>query len=55
MQSKTGSIAFELTTALNMAENNLGVTNERIKVLVLYGNLPKRSYSKMIIVAAKGL
>jgi arsenic resistance protein ArsH len=40
--------SLELTTALNMAENNVRLTNERLKVLVLYGSLQKRSYSRLV-------
>ncbi|KAL4891500.1 flavoprotein-like protein [Aspergillus ambiguus] len=40
--------ALELTTALNMAEANLQATNERLKVLVLYGSLRRRSYSRLV-------
>jgi arsenic resistance protein ArsH len=31
-----------------MAENNVRLTNERLKVLVLYGSLQKRSYSRLV-------
>jgi arsenic resistance protein ArsH len=40
--------SLELTTALNMAENNLLLTNQRLKVLVLYGSLRSRSYSRLV-------
>ncbi|CRG89583.1 arsenical resistance protein ArsH [Talaromyces islandicus] len=40
--------ALELTKVLNMAENELQTTNKRLKVLVLYGSLRKRSYSKLV-------
>lgn len=39
---------LELTTALNMAEANLQTTNSRLKVLVLYGSLRRRSYSRLV-------
>ncbi|PLB50052.1 arsenate resistance ArsH [Aspergillus steynii IBT 23096] len=39
---------LELSTALNMAEQNLRNTNERLKVLVLYGSLRRRSYSRLV-------
>ncbi|GMF71278.1 unnamed protein product [Aspergillus oryzae] len=39
---------LELTTALKMAENNLKNTNQRLKVLVLYGSLRQRSYSRLV-------
>ncbi|KAE8324719.1 flavo protein-like protein [Aspergillus sergii] len=39
---------LELTTALKLAENNLKNTNQRLKVLVLYGSLRKRSYSRLV-------
>lgn len=40
--------ALELTKALNLAESDIQVTNKRLKVLVLYGSLRKRSYSKLV-------
>ncbi|KAJ5111849.1 hypothetical protein NUU61_001479 [Penicillium alfredii] len=39
---------LELSTALDMAEHNLRDTNERLRVLVLYGSLRKRSYSRLV-------
>ncbi|KAB8260189.1 flavo protein-like protein [Aspergillus pseudonomiae] len=39
---------LELTTALKIAENDLKNTNQRLKVLVLYGSLRKRSYSRLV-------
>jgi hypothetical protein len=39
---------LELTTALQMAENNLRLTNQRLKVLVLYGSLRSRSFSRLV-------
>lgn len=39
---------LELTTALDMAEKNLQATNQRLRVLVLYGSLRKRSYSRLV-------
>ncbi|KAJ5597462.1 Arsenate resistance ArsH [Penicillium hordei] len=43
---------LDLTTAADMAEQNLRVTNERLKVLVLYGSLRKRSYSRLVALEA---
>ncbi|OKL63417.1 hypothetical protein UA08_01823 [Talaromyces atroroseus] len=40
--------SLELTTVLNMAENDLRNTKKRLKVLVLYGSLRRRSYSKLV-------
>lgn len=40
--------ALELTTALDMAKENLRLTNERLRVLVLYGSLRRRSYSRLV-------
>lgn len=39
---------LELTTTIDMAEENLRKTNERLKVLVLYGSLRRRSYSRLV-------
>ncbi|CAI7590652.1 unnamed protein product [Penicillium pancosmium] len=39
---------LELTTALDISENVLQKGNERLKVLVLYGSLRKRSYSRLV-------
>lgn len=39
---------LELETVLDLAENNLRLTKERLKVLVLYGSLRRRSYSKLV-------
>lgn len=39
---------LELDTVLDIAENNLRLTNERLKVLILYGSLRRRSYSKLV-------
>lgn len=39
---------LELATALDMAEHNLRNTNERLRVLVLYGSLRRRSYSRLV-------
>merc|ERR1712230_335792 len=39
---------LELATATEMAHNDLKLTGERIKVLVLYGSLRSRSYSKLL-------
>lgn len=43
---------LDLTTAVDMAEHNLQVTNERLKVLVLYGSLRRRSYSRLVALEA---
>jgi arsenic resistance protein ArsH len=40
--------ALELTKVLTLAENDLQATNKRLKVLVLYGSLRRRSYSKLV-------
>ena len=40
--------ALELTTVLNLAEKDLQATKKRLKVLVLYGSLRRRSYSKLV-------
>lgn len=40
--------SLELTTALQMAESNLRLTNQRLNVLVLYGSLRSRSYSRLV-------
>lgn len=40
--------SLELTTALTMAESNLILTKQRLKVLVLYGSLRSRSYSRLV-------
>jgi arsenic resistance protein ArsH len=40
--------SLDLSTAADMAENNLRATNQRLKVLVLYGSLRKRSYSRLV-------
>ncbi|KAJ5542798.1 hypothetical protein N7535_005221 [Penicillium sp. DV-2018c] len=39
---------LELATVLDMAEHNIRDTNERLKVLVLYGSLRRRSYSRLV-------
>lgn len=39
---------LELTTALDMAEEDLQKTNDRLKVLVLFGSLRRRSYSRLV-------
>ncbi|KAJ5374675.1 hypothetical protein N7517_006681 [Penicillium concentricum] len=43
---------LDLATAADMAEENLRVTNQRLKVLVLYGSLRKRSYSRLVALEA---
>jgi arsenic resistance protein ArsH len=40
--------ALELTKVLSLAESDLRATNKRLKVLVLYGSLRRRSYSKLV-------
>lgn len=40
--------ALELNKVLNLAECDLRATNKRLKVLVLYGSLRRRSYSKLV-------
>lgn len=44
--------SLDLATATDMAEHNLRVTNERLKVPVLYGSLRKRSYSRLVALEA---
>jgi arsenic resistance protein ArsH len=39
---------LELDTVLDMAEKNIADTNSRLKVLVLYGSLRRRSYSRLV-------
>ncbi|KAJ5638058.1 hypothetical protein N7490_007937 [Penicillium lividum] len=39
---------LDLATALDMAEHNLHSTKERLKILVLYGSLRRRSYSRLV-------
>ncbi|KAL4965967.1 flavoprotein-like protein [Aspergillus stella-maris] len=39
---------LELTSVLDVAEKDLVATNSRLKVLVLYGSLRRRSYSKLV-------
>ncbi|KAL6237710.1 flavoprotein-like protein [Aspergillus navahoensis] len=39
---------LELTTVLDLAEKDLRQTNSRLKVLVLYGSLRRRSYSRLV-------
>ncbi|KAG4440872.1 hypothetical protein IFR05_003622 [Cadophora sp. M221] len=39
---------LELSTAIKSAEKDLEATGERLKVLVLYGSLRSRSYSKLL-------
>jgi arsenic resistance protein ArsH len=43
---------LELTGVLDMAENDLRTTNKRLKVLVLYGSLRRRSYSRLVALEA---
>ena len=44
--------SLDLTTAVDMAELDLQVTNERLRVLVLYGSLRRRSYSRLVALEA---
>ncbi|KAL3453538.1 flavoprotein-like protein [Aspergillus insuetus] len=39
---------LELETVFDMAEKNIADTNSRLKVLVLYGSLRRRSYSRLV-------
>ena len=39
---------LELATVLDMAQKNLWNTKQRLKVLVLYGSLRRRSYSRFV-------
>ncbi|KAA8649371.1 hypothetical protein EYZ11_005634 [Aspergillus tanneri] len=39
---------LELTSVLDIAENNLRNTSERLKILVLYGSLRRGSYSRLV-------
>ncbi|KAF7591145.1 hypothetical protein BBP40_001919 [Aspergillus hancockii] len=39
---------LELTTSLDMAANDIPNTNQRLKVLVQYGSLRRRSYSWLV-------
>ncbi|PYH67964.1 arsenate resistance ArsH [Aspergillus vadensis CBS 113365] len=43
---------LELTTAMEMAAQELRQTNNRLKVLVLYGSLRQRSYSRLVALEA---
>ena len=43
---------LELTTALDMAAKELQKSNNRLKVLVLYGSLRRRSYSRLVALEA---
>lgn len=43
---------LELNTALDIAQRNLQSTDERLKVLVLYGSLRRRSYSRLVAMEA---
>ncbi|KAI2707461.1 hypothetical protein CBS147354_9523 [Penicillium roqueforti] len=43
---------LELTTALEMAAKELQVSHNRLKVLVLYGSLRRRSYSRLVALEA---
>jgi arsenic resistance protein ArsH len=44
--------SLDLATVLDMAEQNLRDGNERLKVLVLYGSLRRRSYSRLVALEA---
>lgn len=43
---------LELTTTLDMAAKELQKSNNRLKVLVLYGSLRRRSYSRLVALEA---
>ncbi|KAL4794746.1 arsenic resistance protein ArsH [Aspergillus venezuelensis] len=43
---------LELTTAMAMATKELQTSNNRLKVLVLYGSLRRRSYSRLVALEA---
>ncbi|RDH36015.1 flavo protein-like protein [Aspergillus welwitschiae] len=43
---------LELTTAMKMAAQEMRKSNNRIKVLVLYGSLRRRSYSRLVALEA---
>lgn len=43
---------LDLTTAMDMAELDLRLTNKRLRVLVLYGSLRRRSYSRLVALEA---
>ncbi|OJZ81724.1 hypothetical protein ASPFODRAFT_65117 [Aspergillus luchuensis CBS 106.47] len=43
---------LELTTAMEMAAQELRQSNNRLKVLVLYGSLRQRSYSRLVALEA---
>lgn len=43
---------LDLATVLDLAEQNLQETNKRLRVLVLYGSLRKRSYSRLVALEA---
>ncbi|PYH79060.1 arsenate resistance ArsH [Aspergillus uvarum CBS 121591] len=43
---------LELTTAMDMAAQELVKSNNRLKVLVLYGSLRRRSYSRLVALEA---
>ncbi|EAW12346.1 putative arsenic resistance protein ArsH [Aspergillus clavatus NRRL 1] len=47
-QAEDWANGLELDTVLDMAEKDLKLTQKRLKVLVLYGSLRKRSYSKLV-------
>lgn len=44
--------ALELTTAMDLAAQELQKSNNRLKVLVLYGSLRRRSYSRLVALEA---
>lgn len=43
---------LDLATAMDMAELDLQLTNKRLRVLVLYGSLRRRSYSRLVALEA---
>jgi arsenic resistance protein ArsH len=44
--------SLELETVSDMAQQNLKTTGKRLKVLVLYGSLRRRSYSRLVALEA---
>ena len=44
--------ALELTTAMDLAAQELQKSNNRLRVLVLYGSLRRRSYSRLVALEA---
>lgn len=48
IQSSDWISKLELSTVTKMAHSDLALTDSRLKILVLYGSLRKRSYSKLL-------